>query len=70
LKTYKVKRSHQGDKWYPENSMRVADPSVVSHLVERGILEEKKAAEPPKNKAVKAAPRNKAHRAKSDKKRN
>tara|TARA_R110002049_G_scaffold23545_10_gene83653 strand:- start:40771 stop:40959 length:189 start_codon:yes stop_codon:yes gene_type:complete len=35
---YLVKRAHQGDKWYAEGAKRDANPSEVTHLVERGVL--------------------------------
>lgn len=56
---YKVKRPHQGDKWYDEGDTRVADERDVAHLVASGVLVPKtspkaktktKAAVPPETK--------------------
>lgn len=44
MKTYKVLEAHQGDKFYvpgnPETGTRIADPSMVGHLVTLGLLVE------------------------------
>ncbi len=58
-----VVRQHFGDKMYMPGDEREATKAEVQHLVDAGVLAEAKAvkAEPaPKNKAVKAAPRNKS----------
>ena len=64
---YKVKRPHQGDKWYDVGDTRDAKPNSVAHLVASGTLVEpsddegetseptveNKAATPASNKAQK-----------------
>lgn len=35
---YKVKRPHQGDKWYDVGDTRDAKPNSVAHLVASGTL--------------------------------
>ncbi len=63
MTTYRVLRQHFGDKHYAKGDTREAQAADVQHLVDAGVLAEAKAekAEPaPKNKAVKAAPRNKS----------
>ncbi|TXC73960.1 hypothetical protein FSZ31_04360 [Sphingorhabdus soli] len=35
---FKVLREHRGDKQYSEGDTRTAEPSVVAHLVDAGIL--------------------------------
>lgn len=59
--TYDVARQHLGDQLYLPGDQREADPSVVKHLVDAGVLNirAEKAERPVDNKAVKA-PRNKA----------
>ncbi|AVO39605.1 hypothetical protein [Pukyongiella litopenaei] len=54
---FKVMRRHIGDRMYDEGDERVASETEVRHLVERGVL--MKMEPKPKNKAVRAAPRNK-----------
>lgn len=56
--TYITRRPHQGDKAYFIGDERVGEPADLAHLVESGVLEEKKRAKP-KNKAAPGAPRNK-----------
>lgn len=55
---YTVLRQHTGDKDYLPGDVREADPSIVAHLVDRGVLAlkvekpvENKAVIPPSNKA-------------------
>lgn len=62
MKTYVVVRQHLGDKMYMPGDEREASPGDVQHLVDNGVLSESKAkaATPAKNKAIKAAPKNKS----------
>ena len=49
---YRVTRHHIGDKDYSPGDTREAEPAVVAHLVERGVLvPANKADAPAKNKA-------------------
>jgi hypothetical protein len=64
-RTFRVLRSHRGDRFYAVGETREADPNEVKHLLGR-VLEEveepaaEKADRLPKNKAKGAAPANKA----------
>lgn len=53
---YKVKREHFSDKFYKSGDTREADPILVKHLVDKGVLveyqEEKKPVKT--NKQVKS----------------
>ncbi|MDW9588672.1 hypothetical protein GOA80_21885 [Sinorhizobium meliloti] len=66
MKTFKVLRQHLGDKQYMPGDTREANPSVVKHLVDAGVLKEAKAAaakaekNPTANKAEGASTKNKS----------
>lgn len=53
-----VKREHFGDKMYMTGDTREAEEADVAHLVRAGVLEKAEGAA--KNKAEKAAPKNKS----------
>lgn len=55
---FEVLRRHLGDKLYEPGEEREATEGDVAHLVRSGVL--KKAEPAPKNKAEKAAPKNKS----------
>lgn len=58
---YNVLRQHLGDKMYVPGDTRDANEAEVKHLVEKGVLApfEKKAEQPPKNKAERGTSANK-----------
>lgn len=61
MKEYIVNREHQGDRFYKKGDTRkVTDPSVVKHLVDNGVLSEKKVDEDHLNKAEPGAEENMA----------
>lgn len=55
MKTYIVKRPHEGDKWYNVGDERQARPGDVAHLVRNGVLVEP-AAEPEPDKDPEPSP--------------
>jgi hypothetical protein len=59
---FRVLRQHYGDRQYMPGDEREASKADVQHLIDAGVLVEAKAKSepPPKNKAEKAAPKNKA----------
>ncbi|UWQ16151.1 hypothetical protein [Jannaschia sp. M317] len=58
---FEVLRHHEGDRSYVPGDLRDAQEGDVAHLVASGVLRPAgKAAQAAANKAVKAAPKNKA----------
>jgi hypothetical protein len=69
--TYKVLRSHEGDRFYKDGETRELSTADAKHLVDLGVLEEavsgsEKAEMPPENKQE-ASPLNKAELAATSK---
>ena len=62
-RTYRVVREHDGDRYYFEGDTRTADSNDVAHLIPHVLVlddDGEKSDAPEENKALGAAPQNKA----------
>lgn len=60
MKTYQVLQDHNGEQPYLAGQTRHCNPVLGALLVQAGVLAEADTETPPKAKAAKAAPKNKA----------